>query len=339
MQIRIDRPEIVKHDAPATWHEMCFVVNARRAEVLELAERAFRHRDRKAWEQIQRALYVWNTEDLERTLHPTGFASMAHRTLRNMVVALENVYRPHHELECRANFSIEAALEELYNAATSHRINNHPFLKHLETNGLAPDHIRLFLDNYYVNNRLFHLHIATLSCTTPLRRRNDLYANLHDELGGEDAHLAHPLLFLRNYDTLGPSKEITPLPESLYLLNTKVALTHLSDDCLQGFGGLGFIEIAMPRQMRSILNGLRRSGMSDRDLIFWETHIKIDEEHGRNWFAEMREMITGPQDAEALLNGGNALLDARALVYDGIWRAVQESEMQQVPVHQAVNFA
>lgn len=326
MKIHIKRPDFMDHEDPVTWDHLCTVVNDQRGHVLEVAEKAFRDGDRVSWEQIQAALYLWNTEDLERFLHPTSFASMAHRSLRNMVVALENSYRTQHTLKCWNHFSTDAALQELYDAAASHRINQHPLLEHMERYGLNASSVRLFLDNYYVNNRLFHLHIATLSCSTPLLRRNDLYANLFDELGGEDAHLAHPLLFLRNFDTIGRSEVVEPLPESLYLFNTKVALTHLSDNCLLGFGGLGFIEIAMPRQMRSILTGLERSGLSDRDLVFWETHIKIDEAHGRNWFTEMREMVGCARDAEMLLSGGEALLEARACVYDGIWRAVKDEE-------------
>lgn len=326
MKIQIDRPAIMNHDEPATWTQMCSVVNAHRSKVVELAERAFRDEQRQAWEQMQSALYLWNTEDLERTLHPTSYASMTHRTFRNMAAVVQNAYRPHRALQCRHRFSTDAALQELYQAATSHRINHHPLIVHLEEGSLNAAAVRLFLDNYYVNNRLFHLHIATLSAAAPLQRRNDLYSNLYDELGGEDAHLAHPLLFLRNYDTIGRTETIRPLPESLNLLNVKVLMTHLASDCLGGFGGLGFIEIAMPRQMRCILAGLRRSGMPERDLIFWETHITIDEQHGRNWFAEMRELLSTADDAEALLNGGVALLDARAGVYDGIWRAMQENE-------------
>ena len=184
--------------------------------------------------------------------------------------------------------------------------------------------MQLFLDNYYVNNRVFHLHIAAQSLSAPFEMRAEMYQNLFDELGSGDPAEAHPLLFLRNYHTLQLPETIVPLTGSLFLLNTKIYQTFLSGNVFQGVGGLGFLELAMPAQMQKIFDGLKKSGMPIKDLIFWELHITLDQAHGESWFEEVQEILHTREDAQALMDGGMSLLDARARFYDDVWSVVQD---------------
>lgn len=288
-----------------------------------LAKRAFLDNDRQSWEEVQEALYVLNTDDMERLTDPASWQSILNKCIRNILENIQNSGRTPYQLKLKESYTCDRALQYLYEAATGHRINTHPLLIYMAENGLPQEVVRTFLDNYYVNNRLFHLHLATLCLNTPLHARHDLTTNLYDELGGDEAEMAHPLLFLRSYNSIGLSKVITPLAESMFLLNTKAAFSHLSSDYRKGFGGFGFIEITMPKQMRFILAGLERSGLPKADLIFWDLHITVDERHGDTWFDEMRELITTEEDANIIFDGGMRLLDARAAFYDGVWRYAQ----------------
>lgn len=271
----------------------------------------------------------------EAEMPVTDLGRTVRQVLRNELVGIDWRVRmeraPH--LACAADFTPERALDELAERAKSHRINTHPLLTHMAEHGLPTEIAQLLLSNYYVNNRVFHLHIAAQSLSTPLSMRGEMYENLVDELGNGEFEQAHPNLFMHSFDTIGRPDTIRPQPESLALLNTKILYTFLSGDYRYGVGGLGFIELSMPDQMRKILSGLRRSGLSEPDLIFWDLHITIDEAHGESWFDEMRVFVDSPDRAQKTLEGGMALLDARAGMFDGVWAAMQ----QERPVLAAVS--
>lgn len=283
------------------------------------AEAAFGQKSKPAWDAIQTLLYYWNHRDLLRIDRVGSYVHIVENALRKIVLDTENKYLSEHALESVNDFSPERAVQELADKAHSHRINNHPLLEQMENHGIPMDTARLFLDNYYVNNRLFHLFIAALSLSTPMSRRTELANNFFDEMGSGDNAMAHPNLFLKNFDTIGRPSKITPIPEALSLVNAKTFAAFSCGDYYYGMGGFGYIELAMPKQMEKILKGLGKSGFSRENLEFWETHITIDLEHGKAWFGEMRELIKTPEQAQKCLAGGMRLLDARASMYDGVW--------------------
>lgn len=293
-----------------------------------IAEKAFADRDESSWSQIQHILYHYNTRDFERTIDPLSFQAVAERAVRNGIVAIQNKHHKTYAIDLEGGYTADKAIDVLMSTALKHRINNHPLFDIMKK-GLSKDEIRIFLDNYYVNNRLFHLHLTALTQASPLERRNDLAVNFYDEMGGEEANDAHPLLFMKNYEFIGASSSINPTPGTLHLLNTKVQLCHLSSDFRLGFGGLGFIEISMPTQMKLILDGLTKSGMNASQSIFWDLHITIDEQHGESWFEEMREMITSEEDYKIILDSGVRLLNARADLYDDIYSEIASLRMAQ----------
>lgn len=239
--------------------------------------------------------------------------------LRRRVIDIETQHLPVYQLECVSDFTPERAVQELADKVFSHRINTHPLLEEMFKNGISPRQVKIFLENYYVNNRLFHLFIATLNLCTPLERRTELANNFYDELGAGDSAMAHPVLFFKNFNHIEKPTCISPLPEALSLVNAKTYAAFLSGDYHYGMGGFGYIELAMPNQMKKILMGLRKSGLPEADLEFWEAHIYIDEEHGKAWFSEMLHLIETPEEAQKCLVGGMRLLDARAKMYDGVF--------------------
>jgi pyrroloquinoline quinone (PQQ) biosynthesis protein C len=301
------------------------IIHAHLPGVDALAYAAFADGNPRAWVDAQNLLYHWNLDELERKSPVTDYSRLVRQVLRNRLLeAEERVRKERYPLACWDKFTPDAAIDELKAAALDHRIHSHPLLDYMAAEGLPPEAVQLFLDNYYVNNRVFHLHIAAQSLSAPFAMRAEMYKNLYDELGSGEPSEAHPLLFLRNYRTLHLPETIIPLTGSIYLLNTKIYHTFLSGNVLQGVGGLGFLEIAMPAQMEKILAGLKKSNLPVKDLVFWELHITLDKEHGESWFDEVRDLVRTREDAKALLEGGMSLLDARARFYDDVWEAVQE---------------
>lgn len=283
-----------------------------------LAKKAFFENDKNAWSEAQNILYYWNRHDINR-VNRLDLSSIAEELLRKKLINIEQKSMKKFEIDCFSQFSPEKAVKELRERALSHRINSHPLLNEMSKNGLPLDIVRIFINNYYVNNRLFHLFIITLCLFTPLERRTELANNFFDELGGGDNQLAHPVLFYKNFNTIGAPSEIVPLAESLYLTNAKLYAAYLLGNYHYGMGGFGCIELTMPEQMKKILKGLQLSGLPREDLEFWDIHITIDIGHGKAWFNEMLDLISTPEEAESCLNGGMYLLEARARMYDGIW--------------------
>jgi pyrroloquinoline quinone (PQQ) biosynthesis protein C len=322
MQVNIQLPQALESNDINSIEDVSRYYSQATEYVHPIAVQAFKDGDQLSWAQIQHILYYYNTRDVERIVDPLSFQAVAERAVRNYIVGIQNQYSEDHNVELDGPFSVDLAIETMKSQALDHRINTHPLFD-MMNNGLSKDEIRVFLDNYYVNNRLFHLHLATLSLATPLVKRNDLFANLYDELGCDDVENAHPILFLKNYDFVGESESIDPTPGTLHLMNTKIQITHLCSDYREGFGGFGFIEISMPVQMRAILSGLTKSGMNAEQTIFWDLHISIDERHGESWFHEMRELINNEDDYRTVLNAGIQLLDARCALYDDVYSTIE----------------
>ncbi len=323
MEILVPMPKEGTLPNPRSWEHTIHIIQAHRPAIETLARRAFENGDQDAWESAQYMLYHWNLEELERKTPVYGWGRAVRQALRNAILEVETKERRARiTLACWDDFAPERAIEELRQAAMDHRIHTHPLLVEMSQRGLSKTSIKLFLDNYYVNNRVFHLHIAAQSLSTPFELRAELYKNLHDELGAGDPEAAHPLLFLRNYRSLGDTQVIKPLLGSIYLLNTKIFHTLLCGNYKQGLGALGFLELAMPNQMQMLLDGLKKSGLPERDLIFWELHITLDKDHGECWFDEMRKILHTREDAYQILEGGIATLEARSVFYDSVWKAI-----------------
>ncbi len=325
--IDVPMPAVGQIGPVGDWDSAVMEINKRLPTVIEMAENAFAGGSKEDWGAVQQLLYHWNIEELERLAPPTDYRRTVNYVLRNALIAVENKYRKTVSLACYEQFTIDDAVTELREAALSHRINSHPLLEHMNKYGVPIDVANKFLENYYVNNRVFHLHLAVLTTTSPMNHRADIAKNFYDEMGAENGvDYAHPNLFLRNFDSIGATRHISPLVEALYMLNCKIRHTLLSDDYRFGVGGLGFIELTMPQQMTKILSGLENAGFPKNDLIFWELHIQIDAIHGETWFNEMREIVKTPDDAYKVLNGGLSLLDARAEFYDGVWNYMKVNE-------------
>lgn len=330
MEIKVPLPAVAQVPSALSWDHAVSIINAHEPQITELAERAFAAGTGSVWESVQRILYHWNLEELERTAPVTDYGRAVRQALRNAILRVEERRRRVDlTLECINDFTPERAVAELESIARAHRINAHPLLVRMSQDGLRRDECALFLDNYYVNNRVFHLHIAAQSLSTPFELRAELYQNLHDELGAGTPSEAHPLLFLRNYRSLGGHERVVePLVGALYLLNTKIYHTLLSGNYRNGLGALGFLELTMPVQMRQLLAGFRKSGLSEADTIFWDLHISLDENHGDAWFDEMRKVVHTPDDALRILEGGRSVLDARCAFYDSVFEAIDGRESE-----------
>lgn len=324
MRIVVPMPKEAYFKAPKTWEELLNVVEQQISILKKISYKAFYEHDHLSWVKIQHMLYHWNCETFHHRVDSTDLSHNVKILLRNFLVNEEikslQQQKPV-ELSCKENFSVDKAIHELYHKASTHPINSHPFLIHMQQRGLSKSMAKLFIDNWNTDSYIFHLYIAAQSLSTPFELRGELYHNLYEELGEGNIERAHPTIYNKNYKNLGNAEIIVPLVESLHVFNTQVYYTLLCGRFEMGLGGLGFIEVNVPAQMQMIYEGLKKSGIPDADLEFWPLHISLDSEHGAAWFDEMRKVITTPEAAEAALQGGIRVLDARARMLDGLQNA------------------
>lgn len=325
MKIEVPLPRVGRFPAPGSYEDAVQTIKERKLDVRELARRAFEQQDGQAWYDVQSLLYHWNLEELERTTPVTDLGRFVRQSLRNEILPLQF---PEKEIPLpfsEDNFDRRQALEALRDMAHRHRITRHPLLAYMSEHGLSPDSLRIFLENYYINNRVFHLHVAAQSLSVPLEMRAGMYQNLFDELGRGVVGEAHPVLFLKNFRKIGlPDEAVRPLGEALNLLNTKIYFSFLSGDFRKGIGGLGLLELTMPAQMQQLYDGMLKSGLSAEDAVFWKIHIDLDAEHGEEWIQHTAPYIETLAHAKSMVQGGMAVLDARAGFYDGVWAAISE---------------
>ena len=333
MEIRVPLPSEGMFVQPKNYAEVFETANSLLEPMEALGRKAFLANDWASWRTAQYLLYHWNMEELTRSTPSLDYGRTVRQILRNQLLAIQEegwLRKLSAQLCSFADRPIDLMLQELQQRAEAHRINRHPLLQEMALHGLPKDGVSLFLNNYYVNNRVFHLHMAALALMAPLEARAEIAQNFYDEMGEGDLTRAHPVLYLRNFDPLGRPDVIDPLPESLDLLNSKIYCGLHCGDASTGLGGFGFLEVTMPTQMEAILTGLKKSGFEDRELEFWRIHITLDAIHGESWFESMSQIVKTPEQARNALFGGLLLLDARASVYDGVWNCICENAAPEI---------
>lgn len=293
----------------------------------ELAHEAFEAGDPLAWEKAQQLLYRWNLEELERPTPASDAGGYVRRGLRNELVTVEDAVRRRAmagELAAVDDLSVPQGLELLAEAARAHRVNRHPLLADMARNGLPLHAARLFLENFYVDVRLLHLHIAAQSLAAPFEMRAELARCFHDEMGRGDPRRARAVLFLNSFRTLGKPQAVRPLTEALYLFNAKAFCAWLAGDRAVGLGGMRLVELGEPERMRLIRDGLKKSGVPETDLEYWDARIADGGAHGRGRRRGIEKLVRTPEQVRNALYGGLLLLDAQAGVYDGVWQALSQ---------------
>jgi len=312
MKLNVYMPKEGEFNVPSSWKEVLSLLDEKVDLLENLGKEAFKDKEHDAWIKAQQLLYHWNKEVFNEQARADDYATTVKTHLRNVLIKAEqdalNTTDPI-VLLCHNCFTKDRAVDELYERARNHRMNSHPLLRKMACEGLPQNVARLFIENWNTDSDIFHLYIAAQSLSTPFELRGELYKNLYEELGEGDISQAHPTL----------------LAESLHVFNTQVYYTLLSGNYCKSLGGFGFIEFNVSTQMTQIYQGLLKSGIPDKDSYFWPLHIELDKEHGEVWFEEIKEVISSPEDARAILEGG--VLDARARMLDGIM-AFYNNEMK-----------
>lgn len=224
--------------------------------------------------------------------------------------------------------SAEQFFKELNAECQGHiAVKGHPFLKKFAAGDVSPDGIKKFAEQYYLFSRWFTRYLSAVIFNIPDEdTRRPLVQNLWEEVGlkdRKDRKGSHPNLFRRFVKAAGV--DMPCLEETDALPCTRVFIDEYLFMCrdshfLESMGALGpGTEAVVPHFYGPIWEGLKKSGQFSRDdIFFFEAHIELDVEHGRN----IQDAITSYADDEynqkLIAGGARKILDVRTILWDGL---------------------
>ncbi len=214
-------------------------------------------------------------------------------------------------------------LRDLRREIEEHPAVNHVFLMRVGTTPFTREDYRVFGLNHYPLVGTFCRYMEHLLLRAPDSESKSWIAKvLVDEYGegseGEDhAHL------YRKYLTacgVGPGEEDQePLDPRVAEFIREHMRIVTEEPFLVGLGALGpGHEWAIPKMFVPIIDGLRRAGFTEREIVYFTLHTLQDQDHGR-WLEEaLSIMVRTPEQAAQVRRGAMLSMEARRRFWDGV---------------------
>lgn len=234
-------------------------------------------------------------------------------------------------------FDTRGFLRDLRREVESHPAVNHTFLARLATTPFRREDYRVFGLQHYTLVGLFTHYLERLLLKGPDSESKSWIAKvLIDEYGeGSDGkdHAALYQSFLRACGATEADENNTLLDSrTVSFVRTHIAITR-DQSFLTGLGALGpGHEWAIPRMFESLITGLRRTALTEEDILYFTLHVEQDADHAA-WLEEsLATLVKTASDAEQVRAGARMSLDARAKLWDGIqtqvvqWRQPRHSD-------------
>jgi pyrroloquinoline-quinone synthase len=209
------------------------------------------------------------------------------------------------------------------------RLREHPFIRRCREGTITRHELNVFLTQQAKYSRYFTRYLCAL--ISNLQDNEDvmrLAANLVEELGfGEDAGEPHSTLFARMLAELGVRQhEVPTFPETEHLIDTALHYCKQLNPAY-GLGALCLGAEAIVAPLYSdIIEGFLANGVKREQLKFFEIHVDCDDDHAET----MREILARmqserPQDSTLILEGAQAMIDARLEFFNGVLEGAQQA--------------
>lgn len=204
------------------------------------------------------------------------------------------------------------------------QILDHPFLNRLAEGRLSQEQLRYFAMQYSVYCSYFPRFLAASAANVPDdRTRMPIMENLWEEHGEGRIERSHRVLYEQFALALGLSADdlhrVSPLP------NTRACVENLLDLCeeghfLESLGALGpGTEYFTTKEYLKILTGLRNyPQLSETDLVFWEVHTELDEEHYSEMIDALRPWTRTSVEESLVRHGAIKAIELEVLFWDGL---------------------
>ncbi len=209
------------------------------------------------------------------------------------------------------------------------RLREHPFIQRCREGTITRHERNVSLAQQAKYSGYFTRYLCAL--ISNLRDNDDvmrLAENLAEELGfGEDAGEPHAKLFARMLSELGVHQhEVPTFPETEHLIDTALHYCKQRNPAY-GLGALCLGAEAIVAPLYSdIIEGFLANGVKREQLKFFEIHVECDDDHAET----MRQILLRiqserPQDAALILEGAQAMIDARLEFFNGVLDGAQQA--------------
>jgi pyrroloquinoline quinone (PQQ) biosynthesis protein C len=223
----------------------------------------------------------------------------------------------------------ESFVDSLIAELTHHPVNTNLFFKTFLDQRLTQAQLREWLIQYHYYCKHFVKLLEGLLYRTPLEElemRAQLARTLDSELGSGCSEQAHIRLLERFADAIGLSRDdlrrsspIPPVEKYLRLLHR----LFMQEDFLAAVGAELAVEVTAAAEFRYFHPGLLLyQRFSSEDLVFFELHLKAEEDHGR-WLADaVRATTKSKSDRERVAACARTTADAWHRFWEGMHHAV-----------------
>ncbi|MEM9381241.1 MAG: iron-containing redox enzyme family protein [Planctomycetota bacterium] len=237
---------------------------------------------------------------------------------------------------------MRASVDRLVDVALAHRAVRHPFLTSFASGGFGArtDEVASELARWYhgYSSRFPTYLTAVIERLERADHRELLGENLAEERGRLDPDeretieslgidmadvdgIPHPILFERYCDAVGVTRDVrrTPPVPTLEWRSSFLGMLRAGSAAF-GVGALGLAtESIVAATYEKILEGLRRiDGLERRDVVFFELHCHVDDQHQEDLLDIARDLASQPGGLAELERGMLASLDLRASFWDAL---------------------
>jgi pyrroloquinoline quinone (PQQ) biosynthesis protein C len=223
----------------------------------------------------------------------------------------------------------ESFVDSLVAELTRHPVNSNPFFQTFLDQRLTQSQLQVWLIQYHYFCKHFVKLLEGLLYRTPveeLEMRVQLAKTLGSELGSGRSEQAHITLLERFADALGVSgaelRRSFPIPAVEQYLRILHRL-FTQEDYLAALGAELAVEVTAAAEFRYFHPGLLQyHRFSPEDLVFFELHLKAEDDHG-HWLADaVRKTAKSSADLKRVATGARTTADAWQRFWEGMHQVV-----------------
>jgi quercetin dioxygenase-like cupin family protein/pyrroloquinoline quinone (PQQ) biosynthesis protein C len=230
--------------------------------------------------------------------------------------------------------SIEQQLAALRRIQNDHRFWSCDLLAGFAQGAFSREDLRYVFSQYHLYTSTFTRFIAAVmaNCESDLFRAQ-LSANLWEEGGGCEPARRHAEIFrgfLRSSLGVVDVGQIAYAPFTQHFVQAYLAQVQHSEP----MAGAAFLSLGtegiVARMYQIMRTGLRKAGIGDGELEFFDIHIACDDEHAVTLETMMTSYAEQPGWFDACAAAANRALELRAEFFDHIFDALHKQRLEPV---------
>jgi hypothetical protein len=302
---------------------------------------AFGRRQVRALLDVHRSLYCLYEQNFAGPANPQA-ANQFHPFLLRIRNDIERAWEQFETQRARVKpdeipgdtLSFSRCFKERCN---QHRLSRHALFDYLELKASRAELVDFFQHDSALILRFCDLvSLAMIGADDEVR--NELAANLWDEMGNGDPAMRHTVLFRRLLSYVGLDADSDSASTEKFVgihdwqgyagYNLHLFFSLHRRNYFKSVGCLGSAEFMDGGQYAKILRGCRRVGLEDMErLAYYASHVEIDAQHGETWLANVLVplVLKYPEARSEIILGAEMRLNVTADYYDSMLRKLLDS--------------